>query len=211
MSSAFSYYKSRELHEAIERADYDGVRALISDPEVNVGCIHNDFTPFAAACRAGNTPIIRLFLDCDRPIQYNTPSRLRTDGLYLSIGRPGIFRMLVDDPRINVNMTWSEINWLHLVSSFSATRGNIKVLLACDRFKRENVQIRTHDGRILSQEDVRKMFHPDGDLINAFNEDPVGVRYQLREELGGYPEFQAGELFANVVLLCDDYLKIKEI
>ncbi len=44
-------------------------------------------------------------------------------------------------------------------------------------------------------------------LLVEFKNDPVGTRASLRQELG-YPERDAGELFAIVVLLCDDYLSL---
>ncbi len=45
-------------------------------------------------------------------------------------------------------------------------------------------------------------------MLRDYIKCPVSTRTRLREELGGYPEHHAGELFAIVVLLCDGYLSL---
>jgi hypothetical protein len=46
-------------------------------------------------------------------------------------------------------------------------------------------------------------------LLRAYEIDPEGTRMQLRVELG-YAERDAADLYATIVFLSDDYLKIKE-
>ncbi len=213
MSSTTSYYKSLKLHGAIRRVNYNEVKTLLNDPEV-VECTNDDLYPFQLACHMGYQTIVRLFLDCERPINYNAHSATNIHSLYYALSHIAVFRMLVDDPRVDVNVNMDNgRNCLHLSSAMKRSLEITKILLACERFRFENAVAVDREGYTPSQ--IHKRQNPNAEevanLVDAFVKNPTGTRSQLRSELGGYPEFQAGELFAIVVLLCDDYLKIKEI
>ncbi len=211
--SAPLFNRSLNLHDAIRKGRHDWVKHHLTDPEVDIEYIHGGRTPFERACYVGLPGMVQLFLDCERPINYNSqPNAGIMNCLYVTLGQPRIFRMLADDPRIDVNVIpfqGQKQNCLHVVHNFFRSLETVKVLLACERFNPEGAVARDWEGRTPSElmGDQRKY----AELVNAFIKDPLGVRHQLREELGGYPEFQAGELFAIVVLLCDEYLEIKKI
>jgi len=206
------YYRSLQLHDAIDLGLHAQVKFHLADPEVDIEYEHEDYTPFQHACYVGDRQIVQLFLDCGRPIDYNRTTNAGTSCLSFVISRPKILRMLVEDPRFDVNaITTSKRNYLHTVCRIIGHIDATKILLACGRFKPENAVSRDDNQKTPSDYLRGLPLYLEGyvALIDAFIKDPVGIRYLLREELGGYPEFNAGELFAIVVLLCDDYLELK--
>ncbi len=210
-SPSSSCYGSLELHEAIRNRDYREVKALLADPGVDVECANGSFSPFQTACAEGGPEIVRLFLDCGRPVDYNRGTFLHC----LIISRDlEILKMLTGDPRVDVNMNFTVIrgrNLLHLIYALPSPLERTKILLACDTLRAENAIAKDVTG-VTPLQCTRNYLSDKraADLLDAFIRDPQAVRCRLREELGDYPEFLAGELFAAVVLLCDDYLKIKD-
>ncbi len=53
-------------------------------------------------------------------------------------------------------------------------------------------------------------YHKVGRLLRDCSANPEKMKNQLKCELGIHPAYRAGELFATVVLLCDEYLELRE-
>jgi len=195
--TSFSEKKSQELHDAIKKHDHDHVKLLLSDPEVDPEIEQgNKMTPFQNACLYGDLYTIRIFLDHGRSIDYNKPYVGCHILSFFTSNTPRM-KMLLDDPRLKVGTN----EGLFRVARHSPDPlGTTKLLLAWERLSMESV---LYDLKAVY---IREIY----DLLEAYVEDPVSVRFRFREELG-YTPGDAGQLFALVVLLCDGYLQIKKI
>ncbi len=194
--SSFSEKKSQELHDAIKKHDHDRVKLLLSDPEVDPEMVQeNTMTPFQNACLNGDLHTIRIFLDHGRSIDYNKPYVGFHILSFITSNTPRT-KMLLDDPRLKVG---TDGGLFRVARHSRDPLGTTKLLLAWERLSMESV---LYD---LEAVYTREIYG----LLEAYVEDPVSVRFRFREELG-YTPGDAGELFATVVLLCDNYLQIKE-
>jgi len=118
--------------------------------------------------------------------------------------------MLVDDDRIDPNYRKpGHYNILQYASLARNDRLSVyKILLACKRLDPTLADDECSAGTASAMLRKKDLFEC-ADLVDAYARDPDSVRERLRHELG-YTAGDAGELFATVVLLCDDYLKIKD-
>jgi len=203
--SNFFNWKSKLLHEAAENpGGHDVVKELLDDPEVDVNYTFGalGLTPFMRACRESDAEKVRMFLESRREINYNHRDVMGRTVLHR--GRPGdpVFRMLLDDHRIDVNVVNSR--GASVLMARLSNLDRVKRILATGRFTQIHA-VSEHNNSALSLV-VASGINVTADIIRAHIEDPVASTRRLREELGGYPEYLAGELFAIVVLLCDGYL-----
>jgi len=197
---------------AICRDETGNVRCMLRNPGLDVNARHHGDTPFMIACRRAGIETMRCFLDCGRPIDFNTKCYGKTGIMRVIEERQhlGMVDMLVADPRIDLDATeyHLENNLLHFCAMAHLDGLEMaKIILASNRFHRAS-------SKCINRNTPRHMAflreHIEcAELIRQFTEYPVKMRRQLQEELG-YPARNAGELFATVVLLCDDYLKLKQ-
>jgi len=203
--TSFSGEKTKEFHITLKEREIERAIRLLSDPEVDINAIDETDrvhrTPFLKACHRGIPEVVRAFLDTERyvdfsrrPNRYGNGDPLETaTECYLSL------KMLLDDPRIKVTSSPLRapcINqWRYL--------GSAEVFLAHDRF---DPSFLTENA--WSDKARRSKNHRTAELFDNYIQDPAGTKAKLRMKL--YPEHAAGELFATVVLLCDNYLELKE-
>jgi len=199
--------KCQELLGAVFANNASAVEKLLRDPETDPGDeIIGDSTPFSTACKYNKIEIVRLFLACKKPFDYNHQPQNKFSPLQYAAfwGNHETLRLLVDDPRIDVNvLTRGKLTTLSLARDSPLC---MKIILASDRFTQ--VHTPDKDGETVLQRAIRFGKRGIVDIIEAYIKDPVATRKQLRKELGGYPEHNAGELFAIGVLLCDGYLSL---
>jgi len=209
--TSFSLTKSQQLHTC---TDPLLAEQLLGDPEVDVNYRQStttDVNSFHNVCYLGCTGAIKAFLKCDRAIDFNPLEDGECAAVFHCLQYPEKLKMLADDERIDLNLMFGGgRNILHCSRERQYPLESYKILLACYRLDPALVPKRDNNGR--DAKEVLVLYHnfECADLLDAYAKDPRSVRLQLREELG-YTPADAGELFATVVLLCDDYLKIKEI
>jgi len=188
--------------EAIRKGETEKVRKLISDPEVDPREGYFGITPFTFACERGNEEIVKLFLECERDICPNlSDEEGKTALFYAAKYSPHLMRLLMDHERINVDLC----DYHGYSVLYRACHEAYKPIMAAKRFRIDKLEVRIILGGLGS---LRRP-----DLVEMFEfvlSDPVTAVEQFREDLGYYPDKSAGELFAIVVLLCDEYLKLKE-
>ena len=214
--SIYSEEKSARLRKAIFYENHAEIKSLLMDPEVDLEARFRGYTPFCLVCNWSDPSIVRMFLDCERHIDYNAKTTCRESLTAIEISAEDLqmFEMLVNDPRIDVNVGSKGRALLRHIGRYYHVLQKTKILLACERFDphftAEDCTIET-----VYQLSVNGPFHSvpayrEGvDLIKAYVQDPAAVREQLRRELG-CPEYRAAELFATVVLACDGYYEIKD-
>ncbi len=196
---------ARSLMSAIDVNNLEEVRRLLKDPciDINCRCMSRGTTPFGFACERGNVEIVRLFLGCKRFTCHNPHRRVNTGfNAAMWMLRIDVIELLLRDSHLNVNAPYGSSHLTQLIYDNSWRVGWVKLLalaLASDRLD-PNTQVNERD---------RIDFRAANALLAVYNADPIASKQKLREELGGYPEYQPGELFAIVVLLCDNYLEIK--
>jgi len=212
MSNTFPSDKTYLLHNMLALRRLDRMRSLLLDPEVDVDYEYEEKTPFMTAVSLG-PDVVKLFLECERPIDYNYQGKFGISA-FLKVARANnngeVMRLLLDDPRIDVNQLdmrgWSAMRMVCASTEINALK--VKLLLACERYAHAMTPCKDGLNPLYFAKGERWVSpNPEIiDLLQAHIKDPVTSRASLREELGGYPEHLAGELFAIVVLLCDDYL-----
>ncbi len=203
--SNFFDWKSKLLHEAAENpGGHDAVKGLLDDPEVEVNYTFGamGLTPFMRACRDSDAEKVRIFLESRREINYNHRDIMGRIVLHRGMSGDPVFRMLLDDPRIDVNDVSSR--GASVLMSRLNNIDRVKRILATGRFTQ--IHAVSERGNSALSLVVASGMNVTADIIRAHIEDPVASTRRLREELGGYPEYLAGELFAIIVLLCDGYL-----
>jgi ankyrin repeat protein len=196
---------------AARRGDLELTKKLSLDPEVDVN--YRDFhvtqTAFYAACKDGHTEVVHYLLCFKKvAIEYNADDNSWTPFMSACYnGHEDVVRMLLDDKRISIehaNSAGETSLWL------ASEKGNInivKLLLASPR-----IQYTTQTDmyrKMTAAEIAKDEGHEEiSVLLESFEMEPERTREQLREELG-YPT-ESAELFALIVYLSDEYLKIKE-
>jgi len=195
------------LHRAISKRDAKEVQRLLDDPKVDPNYSRlGQVSPFVFACELGRVDLIKPFLECKRYIDYNITDVYGWGPLSRAFSDPESAKLLLDDSRVDAIF----------VNKFGSTvlHGNphrilsVKVLMAHDRFdaslllsKNRSKETPLEQARLRNEKVL-------AELYQNYIDDPVGTKAQLRSELG-YPCSLAGELFAIVVLLCDNYLELK--
>jgi len=205
--SVISSSKCLDLYNAASRGNAAEVERLLSDPEVDPdGIIVCEMTPFVVACQRGSFDIVRLFLECKKPIEYNHRSRRGWSVVHCAAywGYADILRLLTDDPRIDLNLPNDRLDTPLHCSYWDVER--TMILLSSERCT--YVDAPDSFGKTPLQLAASKGYDAVASIIKDHIKDPVASRAWLREELGGYPEYYAGELFAIGVLLCDGYLSL---
>ncbi len=201
----------RDFIRAINSDETEKVRRMLQNPDLDANKIYGCGAPFTLACTRSGIETVRCFLDCGRDIDFDHEGTLEW-GLACAVKREhlSMVKMLVDDPRVNINHKDDYEPYYNILHYCVKTKTDslemVKVVLASDRF--ECVTSVDEYGNTAEQLAFRWHRMECSEFIHEFIRDPVSVRRQLQEELG-YPARNAGELFATVVLLCDDYLKIK--
>jgi len=191
---------SSQLKVEVYGNNIEGVRSLLDDAQVPDKDVQ---LAFASACVKGNSEIVKLFLECKRNIDYNATDRNKWTVVHLP-GSSDVLKMLLADPRINVDVFTEEGNSPLDLAVMAGKLEHVKHLLASTRYTATcNKNVSEYMREKISEKAWAKIDR----LLLDFEENPVSVKERLRAEL--YPEYLAGELFAIVVLLCDDYLKFK--
>ncbi len=206
--STLSASKCLKLYNAVELGNTADAERLLSDPETSPGYqIRGDLTPFTLAFYHDKVDIVRLFLACKKPFDYNHRAHNRLSVLQYAASwhREETLRLLVDDSRFDVNILTREKSLTALNLAIGSPQC-VKIILASERFTQVNTP--DEDGETVLQRAIRFDQREIVDIIKAYMEDPVTTRARLREELGGYPEYNAGELFAIIVLLCGGYFSL---
>ncbi len=176
------------------------VRKLIDDPQVDPNFRGGQCPPFIHACSIGNEEIIKLFLYSKRTIDYNCVNRQGNSGIHFASKRANIIPLLLEDSRIDVNALDHEGD---SVLGFACDAA-MKPILACPRL----IITPYHAEGLLG---LAKRYQQQEfiEMFEIYLKDPAAAREQFAQELG-HPQYAAGELFATVVLLCDEYLKLRE-
>ncbi len=203
--ASFSVEKTDALHWAIYNKDAKEVERALDDPEVDVNSLNRGTPAFVYACHVSHVETIKLFLVCKRDIEYNATDVGGWTALRFALRNPAATQLLLDDPRVGVCCSYIE----NLSITLYDYLDSVKVFMAHDRFDASILSKRMEfTGRTLAEESIHKNRHTAAELYEAYANDPIGTKARLRSEQG-YPCSLAGELFAIVVLLCDDYLKIE--
>jgi len=202
----FSVEKTDALYDAIGNEDTIKVRRLLGDPKVDVNSREYRLTPFLSACRGGVVRIIKLFLECDRVTDFNAVGEYKWGALIYVCANTVAVRLLLDDPRIDMRCTdISGSTILHFHPHYTPA---MKVLMAHDRFDVSFFTLKDSGGRTPLESAKHRKYEALAKLFQDYLDDPIGTKAKLRTELG-YSPYDAGELFAIVVLLCDNYLELK--
>jgi len=203
----FFVEKNEALYDAIRNEDTETVQRMLDDPKVDVNCSHYALTPFLSACNLQHVPIIKLFLESKRDIGYKAVYREKCGALFLAFGNPMAVKLLLDDPRIDACRGYLGNTRTTLLHSRYVYVPGIEVFMAHDRFDPSILSMKNSAGATPC--DFAKHIDPRmAKLYRDYSDDPVGTKAKLRAELG-YSPYDAGELFAIVVLLCDNYLELK--
>lgn len=197
--------KISRLMSRIKDGDAAEMCRLMADPDVYTHKYVQTIV-FAYVCQEGNADMIEALMKCNAPINYNTEHAC---GIHFVVKNNNLraLRLLMDDPRIDVNTLSKDGNTvLHIAAASARALDMVKIILASGRFT--SAEAKNH-----KDQDTMSFgfpFVPDKvvALIKEYISDPANTREKLQIELG-YPQYQAGELFAMVVLLCDEYLEIK--
>jgi len=172
------------------------------DPEVNIHArTIGGATAFHCFCETNDTDMIRHMLNLKRPFDCNRQCSEGKTPFFLACyeGNAEAVAMLLDDSRIDVNLA-DRYGRTPFSMAFQERSLNVmELILASDVLV---CTTNTHR----SWEKTDKL----NDLIKEYEKDPVSTRGRLREETRARNSALAAELFSIVVLLCDDYLKIKE-
>ena len=207
------------LDQLLNAIGADGVqeaKALLENEILTARILNVPFYWYMRLCECRSPKMLRVFLDSKVYTAFeNVPVLTLFYGLYRTMGTPAAFKMLVDEPCIDINAICGDRTIFYHISYANCALQNTKVLLACERLKLETLTKKMDDGLTSMQHmhttleaETPDLLHAIG-LTEAFVKDPVAVRGQLRCELG-YPEYAAAELFATIVLVCDEYYEIKE-
>jgi len=209
--------KTENLYIGIRFGSTDMVRCALADPEVDVNgddyiipahwapYSGEKFSPFLFACTRGDAYIIDLFLACKRDIDYNAKSRSGYGALHLAFWDPDCVELLLDDPRIDA---WFMRGLCTMLLGETYELPSIKMLMAHDRFDASFLSRKSDVYETPLEQAERREMTEMAELYRSYADDPIGTKAKLRAELG-YSPYDAGELFAIVVLLCDKYLELK--
>jgi ankyrin repeat protein len=214
--ASYSNEKSQRFHHAMFRGDLALVKTLSVDPEVDLNWRDGlGYTPFAQACRSDRVDLIRYMLDFkERPTDYNraTDSGHVPFAITCALDREESAKMLLGDMRIDINkanedgrtpLWWASCRGrLHIIQLILASGRHIDTLKA-DADGYTAVGIAEWYSDALPHRSIIIA------LLNSFEKNPEETRFRLRVALG-YPSESAAELFASIVFLSDEYLKIKE-
>jgi len=203
----YDNFRTVGLHSAVWDDDVLRVKELLLDPTVDVNDITNcdqSRTPFFHACIISSAEMVKVFLECERTIDYNKKDTSGNAALHCAMSK--VLPLLIEDPRIDVNAL-DKYGWSVLVNYvLYADITSVRRILASDRFTQVNTV--SEDGNTARVHAFHAGLKEHQDIIEAHIADPVASRTKLRNSFGDYPEHLAGELFAIVVLLCDDYLSL---
>ena len=166
---------------ATEEGHHEIVKILLTQPLVNVNVMYSfGLTALGLACEAGNLEVIRL---------------------------------LCEDPRVDVNLTTNRFGSFPLFKV--ACRNNLEGVKLLIALRGEDLQLErmaSYDGNkwTTSLEIATELgFTEITSLLEKFTANPQQNQGELRVELG-FPGSLASRVFALVVFLCEDLLKIKE-
>jgi len=200
----FCERKSQWFYTCVELGHNGELDECLADPEVDPDFpdANTTWTPFAEACYRGNVAAAKKLLAHTRsPIRYNIKHQNMTPFEWASAkGYLEVCKVLLDDDRIKVDTVsiwWSVRS--NNVTNFEIVR---HILASAQDF---NVH---EPGRSCKDLAIEHWNTDIAELLQEYEKNPKEVRTRLRREIGGYPEHRAGELFALVVLLCDDYLSL---
>ncbi len=215
--ASFSSMKTENLYIGIRFGSTDMVRCALADPEVVVNgddyiipahwapYKEENLSPFLFACARGDAHVIDLFLACQRDINYNAKSRSGYGALHLAFWDPDCVESLLDDARIDAWFMRGSCTMLH---SDIDKLPSIKVLMAHDRFDASFLSMKSNCHETPFEEAKNRNMTELAELYQRYINYPIGTKAKLRAELG-YSPYDAGELFAIAVLLCDNYLELK--
>ncbi len=205
----YDNHKGHELRNAFRMGMVERVKELLMDPTVDLNDTTNNDnarTPFIYACICSNVEIANALLECKKSIDYNKKDANGIPALHYATSE--VLPLLLEDPRIDVNALDSR--GVSILSENIYAGASITIVMrifAAERFTQVNA---VDDEGFTALDKADNLGPPElEDMIRAHIEDPVVSRTKLRNSFGDYPEHLAGELFAIVVLLCDDYLEMK--
>jgi len=177
-----SYSNRTSLHIASQMGHHEIVKILLAHPLINVNILDEEgLIALSLACEEGNTEVVHL---------------------------------LCEDLRVEVNLTASKYGYipLYLTVCFHSFE-SVKWLMALRGEDLDLGEKASYDGTnwTTSLEIAGELgFTEIISLLERFTANPAQVQYELRVELG-LPASLASELFAVVVFLCDDLLKIRHV
>jgi hypothetical protein len=213
----YSKEKSEEFIEAARRGNFQKIKLLSVDPEVDLNYQRKNSrygeTAFYNACWMGYVEIARYLLNFkERPIYYNQPARATETPFYMACerGREKIVKLLVQDKRIDINRARYENETPIWIACYFGNLETVKSILASGR----SINLQNKDDYYY----CTAKWIPDAthqrtvelhNLMSEYQADPQSTRLRLQREQYNNKEM-AGELFSLVVYLSDDYFKLKE-
>jgi hypothetical protein len=208
---SFSSEKSKRFWLAARDDDLQAVKILSVDPEVDLGWKDRiGRNAFNCACDAGLADVVRYLLDFNqRTIKYNSRDKNGHSPLSSASysGHQGVVEMLMEDERIDVNLTgldgctplWWASYWgyLEVVKVILASSRQIDIAKK-DRAGRTAVDVARlgptnnpieDDETIAAFMAREERFKAIELLLVSFEKDPQKVKNQLRIELRGETTF----------------------
>ena len=209
-----------ELRVSIQYNAIDRVRQILSEnPSLNVNTLDSDLfserPPLHDACERGHAEIAALLL-AHPGVNVNQRDGLGRVPLYWACqeGRLEVVKLLLCDPRVDCNIAdnssqtslWIAASWNNHVSVVQwmvALHGatldlETKGKWTQGKYSPSEIALREHFEDLSIHE-----------LLDRLHKDRAATQRAVRIELGLSPTLEA-ELFAVIVFLCDDLLKLVE-
>jgi len=162
------------------------------------------------ACSSGRAEVVSLILRHPH-VDVNLRNPGRNSPLINAtwMGREEIVRLLLDDDRVQADLTSVQGKTALWVAALWGYHDIVRWLIASG--KDLNVPSRAYwvDGRYTAAEIARYKHHLDTSmLIEQYCDSTTNARFLVRLSLGLFMPL-AAELFALIIFLCDDYLKLR--
>ena len=183
---------------ACQNGHKEVVSLLLADSRIEVNKPTNrGFTPFYVACQNGRKEVVSLLL-ADMRIDVNKPNKYQYTPLWTASqeGHLPVVQLFLASGREVDTKTKSIAGpdaWNHKTAAEIARLQGTRAKTATE--SQEVYTRRNHNGPLIA------------DLVDSFDADPAATGQKLRE----LPEFRdsfISDLFALVVFLCDDLLRV---
>jgi len=209
------------IDKAAESGDLSELRCILADENgnIDVNCGADDgHSPLYLACCWESPAIVSLLL-AHPLIDVNRTSRHGTTPLMIACCRErvDIVRLLLDDPRVRADLLGFKDATALWHAADNESEAVVKLLIASGKELAANVGAVHHVGAFSRTEILctplalarYRDFESIARLLDWFRRDPDDCRLAVRLELG-LTAAPVASLFALVIFLCDDFLRLQE-
>jgi len=191
-----------DIHLYCACRDTEAVSRLLGDPTVDVNFQHNvSYTPLKVASQFGHDQVVKLLLS-HPDINVNWIDNQGHSAVWSAVFNDHwkvvelLLNFAATDIEIRDNLNRKLVYW----ASYFGSLKSLQVLLAL----RPVMVVEESDFNLGIDKNRNEVY----DLFEAYQLNPISTRMQLWSQLGYTERFSAG-LFALIIYVCDDYLRVR--